>query len=49
MNFLNFRISTIAGMIVLLLVCLTVGVLIRFQVSQFMEARIEALEALDIM
>jgi len=44
MDFLNFRISTIAGIIVLLLVSFTVGAFIYYQMEQFMNMRFEVVD-----
>jgi len=44
MDFLNFKISTIAGIIVLLLVSFTAGVFIYYQMEQFVNMRFEIVD-----
>jgi hypothetical protein len=47
LGFLNTRISTLAGIIVLLLICLGVGLAIIYQMNQIANIRINTLEEIE--
>ena len=47
LGFLNTRISTLAGIIVLLLICLGIGFAIVYQMNQIVSIRVNAIEAIE--
>jgi len=48
MNFLNFKISTLAGIIVLLLISFAVGSAIYYQMNQLMAVRVDIINNLPL-
>ncbi|MBU2545431.1 hypothetical protein KKC65_03210 [Patescibacteria group bacterium] len=44
MEFLNYRISTLSGIIILLIISFAVGLAIQHQMKEIMSIRVQALE-----
>jgi len=47
LGFLNTRISTLAGIIVLLLICLGIGLMIIYQMNQIINVRVDFMESIE--